>query len=97
MKIIGATVHVTQKDIDDATEWRRHGGGLCDIAWNCPVARALKRRFKTENASSGWNEAIIDGCAYNMPDTVKRFVHAFDRRLEDVKPFTFKMEKWKAR
>lgn len=72
-------IHVTQRDIDEGEPENPNA---------CPIARAITRKFKAENAYVTASAATIDGSYYPLPVEASDFVNDFDAGY-DVEPFVF--------
>ena len=72
-------IQVTKRDIDF---------GFANDTAACPVALALKRRFKTNLVSVGFARAMINTNGYPLPESVSQFIREFDAR-KSVQPFQF--------
>lgn len=61
----------------------------------CPVALALRKSFDLQGAFDvevGWEYIKMGALGrYKTPTSVRRFIHAFDRRNK-VKPFNFQLK-----
>ena len=79
------TIHVTQEDIDN---------GVANSFESCPIAHALNRRLKTDNADVGPFSAVVDVRRkvgrYALPKAATNFIGFFDFDLP-VEPFTCKL------
>ena len=73
------TIRVTQNDIDC--------GHKLD-AGDCPIARALFRKFKDPRLSVGTTIMTLHNHVYELPQVATDFVTRYDSYLT-VKPFTF--------
>ncbi len=79
-KIKKFRLYVGKKDIQNGIRYEEA---------SCPIALALKRKFKTDNVEVyGPSEIIIDNVYYYDDDAVGKFISNFDRRLT-VKPTKF--------
>lgn len=78
-----ATVYVTKADIKN--------GGRCS-ATGCPVALALKRRFKTNHVEVSHMSFSIGNQWFKRPENVEEFVTTMDREGKSkVRPIRFKV------
>jgi len=59
---------VTEGDID----------GACQSSTGCPVARALRRIFSTDNVQVRARDCSINGVIYDLPDVVYLRVKSYD-------------------
>jgi hypothetical protein len=93
---------VTKKDIKKAREWRamrnravyRGGSWVPGITENCPIAKALQRRFVDKSIKVGYYEIIggpLDGVSI-ISSKAMRFMDQFDSH-KSVKPFSFTVER----
>jgi len=78
---VSTRIHVTQRDIDE---------GEPGSPESCPIARAIKRKLKTNNVRVGGYTATIEYERHHLPDEATNFIELFDDdRAEDVEPFVF--------
>lgn len=75
-------VTITKQDIRE---------GKKGDAYNCAIARALKRIFNTQSVSVSGSSATIDGVSYRLPQEAYDFVSRFDNLKTSVQPFTFQL------
>ena len=59
----------------------------------CPIARAIKRKFRTKRVQVHPGYVTINGVDYFFGVSVRRFIKEFDRKIWVV-PFEFDIEPW---
>ena len=76
-------VDVTEEDLR---------AGIAGNRCYCPVARALKRAFSTENVNVNYNNIRVVDKLYASPPEVQAFVRNYDNLGgETPKPFSFEV------
>jgi hypothetical protein len=74
-------IEVTQEDIDN---------GFRASSLGCPIARAVNRVFKTNNAAVLDLVLSVNNRGWHMPEVATEFVHNFDAG-KPVKPFVLEL------
>ena len=84
-------IEVTQEDINNATT--RIKEKAC-ASGNCPIALAVKRKFRRKNVTVGVGTLFFtrddNNKLYDLPAAARKFVYQFDRG-QKVAPLTFEV------
>lgn len=96
------TIEVTPDDLKQGWDWS--WGRIKNIkddkirekklelqCYNCPVATALNRIFKTKNSIAEYYRLTINGVVHRTPEVVSDWMGTFDYALP-VEPFSFELE-----
>jgi hypothetical protein len=67
--------------------------GIPEDECKCPIARALKRTFKTRDVEVHAFKCYVDGRIYDLPSFARTFIYRFDMGDRDVagQPFEFEL------